>query len=118
MPDVLTVSIFRKIGFFLPALTKAAQGDKGEEGSQRQNKIDVSVAHKGEIAEIEGEEACDEGPGHADVLNAEEDPNDGDSEESQNDRWHLPDFLHHLAQEEFVGTDEHAVQGTPNDEIP
>lgn len=118
MPNVLTISIIREIGFFLPALSEAAQRDEREECSHNQNEIDVCVAHESEIAEIEGEQSRDKSPSHADVLNAEEDPNDGDRDESQNDGWHLADFLHYLTQEKFVGTDEQAMQGTPNDEIP
>ena len=117
-PDMLTVSEVGVIGLFLPALPEFRQCDEREDGCNHHNGIDMGIALKGESAEVEGEHARDESPGQADVLDAEEDPDDAHRNEGKDDRRESSYPFHHLAEEEFVGTDEETVQRAPNNEIP
>ena len=96
----------------------SCQREEGEDGGHHHNGVNLGVAFEDEAAEVKGEHAGDESPGQTEVLNAEEHPNDTHGKESEDDGRHRTDFLHHLAEEELVGADEQAVQGTPNDEVP
>ena len=117
-PDVLTVAVVGVVDLLFQLLTPSRQGEEGEEGSDDQGGIYHGVTLEDEAAEVEGEHAGDKGPGHIEVLDAEEHPDDANRDEGEDDRRHRADFLHHLTEEEFVEADEETMQCTPDDEVP
>ena len=96
-PDVVSVAVVGVVNFLLHFLAPSRQGEEREEGRDGQDGIYLRIAHEGEATEIEGKHASDEGPGQADVFDTEEHPDDANGEESEDDRWHGADFLHHFA---------------------
>ena len=117
-PDVLTVSEVGVVDHLLQLLSPTCQREEREEDCNGHDGIEMCATVESEATEIEGKQPRDESPSHAEVLDAEKHPDDGDGEEGEDDRRHRPDFFHHLAQEKLVGANKQAMQGTPNDEIP
>ena len=117
-PDVLAVAVVGVVDLLFQLLTPSRQGEEGEEGSDDQGGIYHGVTLEDKAAEVEGEHAGDEGPGHIKVFDAEEHPDDTNRDEGEDDRRHRADFLHHLAEEKLVEADEETVQRAPDDEVP
>ena len=115
---MLPLVVVGEIDFVLHLETELRQGEEREEGRHEHGDVEVRVVGEVERGEVEGEEAFDEQPRQVDALDAEEAARQDDDEEGEEHAWNAPQTLIELFQEELVGTDEDALQGTINDEIP
>lgn len=68
--------------------------------------------------ELEGEQPLDEEPRQIDALDAEEAAREDDDEEGEKHARNRSQTLIEPLQKQLVGTDENALQGTVNHEVP
>ena len=116
--DVPTVAVFGEIDLFLHLLAELRQREEREEGRHNHRRVELRVGAIGQCHKVEGKHPLDEQPSQAEVLHAEEYPNEVHQKESEDDAWHFANLLHHLAQEKLVEADEQAMQRAPNEEVP
>ena len=115
---MLLFVVFGEIDLVLDFQTKLRQGEEGEEGGDQHGHVEVGVLAEVERNEVEGKQPLDEEPGEVDALDTEEAPGQHDDTEGEEDRRDAPDALVEFLQEELVGADEDALQGTIHHEVP
>ena len=115
---MLPAVVFSEVNFVLNFEAEFREGEEGEEGGHKHGHIEVWVVAEMERNEIEGKQTLDEQPRQVDALDAEEAARQHDNEEGEKYGRDAPQSLVELLEEEFVGTDEDALQGTIDHEVP
>ena len=116
--NVLFVGKIRKIDLFLHFQAELRQCEEREESRNNHSHIQLAVGREIDWSKVEGKHALNEHPGEIETLDAEKHPDDAHRKEGEDDGRYPAQFLRPFGEEKFVGTNENAMQGTPNDEIP
>ena len=106
---MLTVAEVDVVDFLLYTLAPTCQCEEGEESCHNHDCIDKCIAMEGEPLEVESKHSCDKGPSQANVIDAEEHPDDTHGEKGKDNRWNGSDFFHRFVEEKLVGADEKAM---------
>ena len=115
---MLALVVFGEVNLVLHLEAEFRQGEEREEGRHEHGDVEVRVVGEVERREVEGEEALDEEPRQVDALDAEEASGQHDDEEGEKHARDAPQALVEFLQEQLVGADEDALQGTVNHKVP
>jgi len=115
---MLTFVVVGEVDLVLHLQAELREGEEREESRHEHGHVEVRVVAEVERREIEGEEALDEEPRQVDALDAEEAASEHDDHEGEKHAWDAPQSLVEFFQKQLVGTDEDALQGTIDHEVP
>ncbi len=116
--DVLSAVIFGEVDLVLHFEAELREGEEREEGGHHHSDVEMRVVAEMERREIKGKQALDEHPRQIDALDAEEAAGQHDDEEGEEHGGDAPQSFVELLQEQLVGADEDALQGTIDHEVP
>ena len=115
---MLPAVVFSEVNFVLNFEAEFREGEEREEGGHDHGHIKMRVVAEVERRKLEGKQTLDEHPRQVDALDAEEAARQHDDEEGEKYGRDAPQSLVELLEEEFVGTDEDALQGTVDHKVP
>lgn len=110
--------VFSEVDLVLHLETEFRESEEREEDGHKHSDIEMRIVAKMEGSKVESEEALDEEPREVNALNTEEAARQHNDEEGEAYAWNPAQALIELLEEELVSTDEDALQGTINYEVP